>query len=55
MTNRRESLHSSPLMVAGSIVTVNPAKGHEGASYDETGTGRFVEQVRINQQSSRPS
>lgn len=50
MTNRREFLHSSLLMVAGSTVTGNPAKGREAALYDEAGTDSFVEQVRINQQ-----
>ena len=50
MTNRREFIHYSPLMVAGSTVTGNPAKEAEAANRDETATTRFVEQVRINQQ-----
>jgi choline dehydrogenase len=50
MTDRREFLHSSPLMVTGSTAKGNPAKKPEAAIYDEPETGGFVEQVRINQQ-----
>ena len=49
MTNRREFLHSSPLLVAESTGTDNPAKDPEAAICDETGAGGFVEKVRINQ------
>ena len=50
MTNRTEFLDSSPLMVARSTWTGNPANGPEAAIYDETATGAFVEQVCLNRQ-----
>jgi choline dehydrogenase len=50
MTNRREFLRSSPLIIAGSTVTGAALKAPETAMRDETGTGGFVERVRINQQ-----
>ena len=50
MTNRREFIHSSPLMVAGSTMTGSPAEGPEAAIYDGIGTNGFCEQVRMNQQ-----
>ena len=50
MTNRREFLHSSHLMIAGATVTGASAKVHEAAMRDETGPGGFIEKVLINQQ-----
>ena len=53
MTSRKEFLHSSPLMIAGSAATVAEAKAPEAAMCDQTGTRGFAEKVRINQQKLR--
>jgi choline dehydrogenase len=50
MTNRRDFLRTSGLMVAAAAFTLNPAKEAEAAIYDETGTYDFIERVRVNQQ-----
>jgi hypothetical protein len=50
MTNRRDFLHTSGLMVTAAAVTGNPAKKAEAAINDETPTDDFNERVRVNQQ-----
>src|ERR1700704_3865248 len=50
MTNRRDFLRTSGLMVAAAAFTVNPAKEAKAAIYDETRTDDFIERVRVNQQ-----
>src|SRR5260221_11197015 len=50
MTNRRDSVRASGVMVAAAAFTVNPAKEAKAAIYDETRTDDFNERVRVNQQ-----
>ena len=50
MTDRRDFLRTSGLMVAAAAVTGNPAKKAEAAINDETPTDVFNERVRVNQQ-----
>ena len=50
MTDRRDFLRTSGLMVAAAAVTGNPAKNAEAAINDETPTDVFNERVRVNQQ-----
>ena len=50
MTNRRDFLRTSGLMVASAAFTVNPAKEAKAAINDETRTNEFNERVRVNQQ-----
>jgi choline dehydrogenase len=50
MTNRRDFLRTSGLMVAAAVVTGNPAREAAAAIYDETRTDDFSERVRVNQQ-----
>jgi hypothetical protein len=50
MTNRRDFLRTSGLMVAAAAFTVNPAKEAEAAIFDETRTEDFIKRVRVNQQ-----
>src|SRR5258708_20424247 len=50
MTNRRDFLRASGLMVTAAAFTVNPAKEAKAAIYDETRTDDFNERVRVNQQ-----
>jgi choline dehydrogenase len=50
MTNRRDFLRTSGLMVAAAAVTGNPPKEAEAAIFDETRTDDFIERVRVNQQ-----
>src|SRR3981189_3043760 len=50
MTNRRDFLRTSGLMVAAAASTGNPPKEAEAAIFDETRTDDFIERVRVNQQ-----
>ena len=50
MTNRRDFLRTSGLMVAAAALPGNPTKEAEAAINDETRTNEFNERVRVNQQ-----
>jgi choline dehydrogenase len=50
MTNHRDFLRTSGLMVAAAAVTGNPAKKAEAAIFNVTRTQDFIERVRANQQ-----
>ena len=49
MTDRRDFLRTSGLMVAAAAVTGNSPKEAEAAIFDETRTDDFIERVRVNQ------
>jgi hypothetical protein len=55
MTNRRDFLRTSGLMVAAAAVTGNPPKEAEAAIFDETQTDDFIERVVSFSRSSRRS
>jgi len=50
MTNRRDFLRASGLMVAATAVTLNRTEEAKAGSYDATRTDDFSERVRVNQQ-----
>jgi hypothetical protein len=50
MTNHRDFLRTSGLMVAAAAVTGNPAKKAEAAIFNVTRTQDFIERVRANHQ-----